>query len=105
MKTLIREVIKLDQQARQKIEALKKEKEEISIAFKEMKADLKAQQKLEIDAQTKQLEIDAQALFEERLTQYQQKTTIKETSILEQYEANKDQWLKDLMDFILGDVN
>jgi seryl-tRNA(Sec) selenium transferase len=105
MKTLIREVIKLDQQAIQKIEALKKEKEEISIAFKEMKADLQAHQKLEIEVQTKQLEIDAQALFEERLTQYQQKTTIKETSILEQFEANKDQWLKDLMDFILGDVN
>ncbi len=105
MKTLIREVIKLDQQARQKIEALKKEREEISSAFKEMKADLKAQQKIEIEAQAKQLEIDAQTLFEERLAQYQQKTNIKEASILQQYEANKDQWLKDLMVFILGDVN
>jgi|GEM_PF-990023 len=105
MKTLIREVIKLDQQARQKIEALRKEKEDLFTSFKQMKSELTKQQQLEIEKQTKQLELDAKALFEERLVEYQEKTTIKETNILKQYEANKDKWLQELMDFILGDVN
>src|SRR5690554_3271460 len=105
MKTLIREVLQLDQQARLEIEGLRKEKEELSNAFKEMKAELKKQQKLELEKQTKQLEIDAQKLFEERLAQYQEKTSIKEDNILKQYEANKDAWLKDLMHFVLGEDN
>ena len=105
MKTIIREVIQLDQQARLEIESLKKEKEELSNSFKEMKAELKKQQKLELEKQTKQLEADAKKLFEERLAQYQEKTAIKEANILKQYEANKDKWLKDLMDFVLGEDN
>lgn len=105
MKTLIHEVIHLDQQARLEIEALKKEKEELFTAFKQMKAELKAQHLLEIEQQTKQLEMDAQILFEERLVQYQAKTTIRETNILKQYESHKDAWVKELMDFILGDDN
>ncbi len=104
MKTLIREVIQLDQQARQKIEALQQEKEDLFSSFKEMKLELKKQQLADIEAQTKQLEIDAKNLFEERLKEYQEKTTLKEQKILEQYEANKDAWLKSLMDFILGET-
>src|SRR5690554_42477 len=105
MKTLIREVIQLDQQARLEIEELKKEKEELFNSFKEMKADLKNQQLLELEKQTKQLEVDAQILFEQRLVQYQEKNAIREANIVKQYEANKDVWLKELMDFILDEDN
>lgn len=105
MKTLIREVIQLDQQARLEIEELKREKEELFNSFKEMKADLKNQQLLELEKQTKQLEVDAQILFEQRLVQYQEKNAIREANIVKQYETNKDVWLKELMDFILGEDN
>lgn len=105
MKTLIREVIQLDQQARLEIEELKREKEELFNSFKEMKADLKNHQLLELEKQTKQLEVDAQILFEQRLVQYQEKNAIREANIVKQYEANRDVWLKELMDFILGEDN
>lgn len=103
MKTLIREVIQLDQQARLKIDALKKEKEDLYSSFKKMKEELRLQQKNELAEQTKQLEVDAKTLFEARLKDYQEKTSLKEANILKQYEANKGKWLKELMDFMLGD--
>nr|WIF88204.1 hypothetical protein QOL21_07040 [Acholeplasma laidlawii] len=47
-----------------------------------MKADLKNQQLLELENQTKQLEVDAQILFEQRLVQYQEKMPLgKQTSL------------------------
>ncbi|WP_162146950.1 hypothetical protein [Acholeplasma granularum] len=105
MKTLIKEVLALDKQAQAKIESLKKEKNELFLIFKEMKEELSLQQKIELEKQTKQLEIDAKVLFDERLKQYTEKSNIKEAKILEQYEANKDKWLEDLMSFILGEEN
>ncbi len=105
MKKLIHEVIELDKQAQAEISLLKKEKEELFLAFKAMKKELTDKYKKDIDMQTAQLEKDADQLFLERLKAYEEKTALKEKNIQVQYEKNKDIWLKELMDFILGELS
>lgn len=100
MKKLIQEVIELDKQAQTKISLLKKEKEELFLAIKEMRQTMTKAHKKSLEAEIKRIEEEAQARYEARLKDIEYKAANKTANIEKYYAEHKDAWLADLLEFI-----
>src|SRR5690606_2566024 len=100
MKKLIHEVIELDKQAQNEISLLKKEKEELFLAIKEMRTELTTQHKKAINNEIAQIEKDAKELFDKRIAEIEAKAKNKETKIQAYYDEHKAEWIADLLAFI-----
>jgi len=93
---LVKEIISLDKQARQKIDALKEKKENLGQVIKKEVNEIEHQLTLEIETKIKETKIGFEASINEKekkeLELFQE--TLKK--IKDRYTDNKDLWIKDI---------
>jgi len=103
MEEIVRQVIYLDKAGQAKIAALEKEKEQLSIVMKEMRQTLSSQYQKETEKQEAQIKEQIEKDFSCREQELKTLASEKEKIILHHYQDNKDEWLKQLLAFCLGE--
>ncbi|HLT00201.1 MAG TPA: hypothetical protein VK005_01775, partial [Acholeplasma sp.] len=73
---------------------------ELFLAIKEMRTELTAQHKKALNSEIEQIEKDAKALFDKRISEIEAKAKNKESNIQAYYDEHKSEWIADLLAFI-----
>lgn len=103
MDDVVDKIIALDKEGQAQINALEKEKRELSSYTKKMRVILG--KKYDAEAVKKAESIKAKIIknFEERVAQIESETVNKQKNIDSFYELQKEVWLKQLVEFCLKD--
>lgn len=103
MDELVDKIITLDKEGQARINALEKEKQELSSYIKMMREKLGTKYKGESKEAIEKIELSLKSDYELRVEKILSDTKDKEANITSFYEKQKEVWLKQLLEFCLND--
>ncbi len=103
MDELVDKIIRLDKEGQARINALEKEKQQLSSYIKEMRETLGVKYDKARQEELDKFEIEIKSDYEVRRDNILNDTKEKEKNIASFYQKQKDIWLKQLLEFCLKD--